>query len=93
MGQKESPIEVYLFNQVKQLGGIALKYIQGEGKPDRIVIFGHQVWLVETKAPDGELSPLQIEEFAKLERKGIRVRVVYTKAQVLNLINEIANTK
>lgn len=91
MGYEESKVERYLYNEVKRLGGTCLKYIQGEGKPDRIVIFRRLVWLVETKSKKGVVSDLQKEEFAKLRKKGIQVWILWTMQQVDNFIKHVLN--
>jgi len=87
----ESSVETYLCQKVQlKLNGICKKYIQGEGFPDRIVIIRTFGCLVETKAIDGALSALQLEEQAKLRKKGIQVWNLFQKAHVDKFIETIS---
>jgi len=63
----ERQIEAYLVKQVKDLGGIAYKFVSPahRGVADRIVVLpGGGVVFVELKTETGKLTPLQ-EQFAK----------------------------
>jgi len=63
----ERQIEAHLVKKVKELGGIAYKFVSpaNRGVADRVVVLpGGGVVFVEVKSATGQLSPLQ-EQFAK----------------------------
>ena len=58
----EKNIEAHLVKRVKEIGGIAYKFVSPphRGVADRVVCLPNGVvWFVELKAPGGRLSPLQ----------------------------------
>ena len=58
----EKNIEAYLVKRVKEIGGMAYKFVSPahRGVADRVVCLPNGVvWFVELKAPGGRLSPLQ----------------------------------
>ena len=81
----ERQIEAYLVKQVKDLGGIAYKFVSpaNRGVADRIVMLpGGGVVFVELKTADGKLTPLQ-EQFAKdMTRLGQNYIVLRSKEEV-----------
>lgn len=84
---RESDIEKYLCDRVKELGGEVRKvrWIGRNGAPDRIVMMpgkryidgvrGITLW-VELKAPGEKCRPHQIREHERMARMGQRVVVV-----------------
>lgn len=85
MGREEAKIESYLVEQVKKLGGVARKVIyQGAaGSPDRWCLLpGGRLVLIECKAANGRLSPIQKREIKTLKRLGFEVHVAYSKEQI-----------
>ena len=89
---REREIEKWLREQIKNLGGRALKFTSpgNDGVPDRIVFLpGGRVYLVELKAIGGRLSPIQVMAAESLRALGYRHpddyrtrrgRSVYTRA-------------
>lgn len=59
----ERDVEKYLIDTVKKFNGKTYKFTSptSAGVPDRIVIFDCGVFFVELKAPNGRLSPRQIQ--------------------------------
>ena len=83
---RESTIEQYLCDRVKQLGGEVrkVKWIGRHGAPDRLVMLpsaeaigesARTIW-VELKAPGEKCRPHQIREHERMRRMGQRVEVV-----------------
>jgi hypothetical protein len=81
----ERQIEAYLVKQVKDLGGIAYKFVSPahRGVADRIVVLpGGGVVFVELKTETGKLTPLQ-EQFAKdMVRMGQNYIVLRSREEV-----------
>lgn len=80
---RESAIEQALVKHVKKHGGMAYKWVSpgNKGVPDRIVLLQGATFFVETKAPDGRLSPLQKVQHKKLASLGFDVVVINNKQQ------------
>lgn len=76
---RESDIEQYLVDRVKELGGECrkVKWIGRRGAPDRVVMMQGKgtIW-VEVKAPGGKPKPHQSREHARMRNKGQQVEVV-----------------
>jgi len=75
---RESDIEKEVSEYAEDQGFLVRKYNSPcvVGVPDRI-FFGHgQVFLIEFKAPEGKLSPMQKREITKIRAHGCRVFVV-----------------
>lgn len=82
---RERDIEVYLRVRVKELGGIAYKFVSPghAGVADRIVCMpGGVVWFVEVKAPGGKLSPLQRLFEVQMSQLGMRYVTIWSKDEV-----------
>lgn len=89
---KESAIEKRLRLGVARLGGIAYKFVSPgrRGVQDRLCVFpGGMVVFIETKAPNGSLSPSQTRETARLLDLGARVKTLYTIELVDAFLKEI----
>lgn len=82
---RESTIEAYLVKRVKELGGIADKFVS-PGKrsvPDRIVTLpGGTIIFVELKAPGKKPTPLQIKDHERRRALGCTVLVIDSKEGV-----------
>ena len=81
----ESKLEQRLVQRVKDLGGLAMKWVSPNlaGVPDRIVFLpGGRVILVEMKRPGGSTTALQNRIHALLRHLGQDVRVIDSKEDV-----------
>ncbi len=90
----EKAIEKYLFDEVKQMGGVCLKYSNPNmaGYPDRVVLLpnGVTVW-IELKSKSKKPTKLQEIRIASLKGLGHRVFVIDSKEAVDTVLNEINN--
>lgn len=89
----EKQIEAYFVKKVKDLGGIAYKFVSParRGVSDRVVVLpGGVVWFVELKAPGGRLSPLQKVFQSEMGRLGQKYACLWSKDHVDGWINEVA---
>ena len=89
--QIESEVEGYLRKQVERRGGVCIKFLPdfSRGFPDRIVLLpgGILIW-VETKRPvGGKLDAAQKVAHVLLRRLGQRVKVVWSKDEVDELLD------
>ena len=85
MGRKENTVEAYLQSEVKRLGGFTRKVVyQGRaGAPDQWCFFPKgRLLIVECKAADGVVSPIQRAEINTLRTSGFVARVAYTKDEI-----------
>lgn len=82
---RESSIEKRLRVGVKAAGGLCEKFKspQRNGVPDRIVTWpGGVMELVETKAPNGNLSKGQERDHARRRKLGVLVWTLWTSEHV-----------
>lgn len=89
---RESAVEKKLFKRVKELGGIAFKFVSPghAGVPDRIVMLPRRhLFFVELKTENGVLSPLQMEVQNRIRSLGFEVRTLYGKQEVEGFLREI----
>lgn len=90
---RESAIESYLRDQVRQVGGRAYKFVSpgNDGVPDRLVCFpGGRIVFVELKAPGKKPRPLQLVQIDRLQRLGCEVLVIDSKTKVDWFIDSMA---
>ena len=88
---EESKIEKKLCQEVKKVGGLALKFISTvNGYPDRLILvkYGH-IAFVEVKAPGKKPRPLQRKRIKELRDLGFKVYVLDNKNQIKTIIDEI----
>ena len=88
----ERDIERYLVKRVKDLGGVAYKFVSPahRGVADRLVVLpGGRVWFVEVKAPTGRLSTLQKIFFDEMQALGQNIAIVWCNEDVDDLIKEM----
>lgn len=93
---RESAIEAYLRDKVKQRGGIAYKFISpgNSGVPDRLVLFpGEKSIFVELKAPGKEPTPIQLLQHKRIKALGFKVLVIDSKGKVDELIDAYEEVK
>lgn len=90
----ESVVEIYFAKRIRERGGFSIKLAPTEkGIPDRLAILpGGRVYLVELKAPGGEISLAQTLWHAKAGDRGVRVYVVVGVAGVDEFIIETAES-
>jgi len=88
----EKNIEAHLVKRVKEIGGIAYKFVSPahRGVADRVVCLPNGVvWFVELKAPGGRLSPLQKvfeDDMARLRQRYV---CLWSKEQVDVWVKEL----
>lgn len=80
----EDSVEEYLYSEVSDLGGVAVKMMYLPGWPDRLVLIpGGRVAFAELKRPHGGRDePLQPRVQRMLVRLGFRVAKLKTKREV-----------
>lgn len=88
---RERSIERYLCQQVKAIGGYAMKFVSPglAGVPDRLVLFKGQASFVELKAPGGRPTARQLAVHRFLEKLGFPVRVLNSTEQVDRFVYEL----
>ena len=89
---REKTIEAKLVTAVRQLGGLALKFISPglDGVPDRLVLLpGGRMAFIELKAPGKEMRPLQVRRKRQLEALGFLVYCIDSPEQIGAILNEI----
>lgn len=93
---RESTIEAYLRDQVKELGGKAYKFVSpgNDGVPDRLVCLpGGRVIFVELKAPGKRPTKLQLLQQRRLENLGFSVWTLDSKKAVDAFIVEYSESE
>lgn len=82
-GALESVLESRLFEAVRKAGGLAYKIAPTTaGLPDRMIIIGGQIYLVELKRKGERLRPLQRFIHEKILRRGVQVSVLHGEAEI-----------
>ena len=91
----EREIEGYLVRRVKEIGGIAYKFVSPahRGVADRIVVLpGGGVIFVELKSATGKLTPLQEVFAADMQRLGQNYIVLKSREEVNAFIATVSRT-
>ena len=91
--KSEKQIEQSLVKAVKNMGGIAPKFVSPgfDGMPDRIVLLPKgRMAFVEVKAPGKKPRPLQTARHEMLRRLGFRVYVLDDPGQIGGMLDEIS---
>lgn len=88
---RESEIERYLVDKVKDIGGLCMKWVSpgNSGVPDRIVIFDKGVYFIELKRPGESPRALQVETIRRLQRQGMIAFVIDNKLKIDKFIKLI----
>ena len=89
---REKTIEAKLVTAVRQLGGLALKFISPglDGVPDRLVLLpGGKIAFIELKAENRKMRPLQVRRKRQLEALGFLVYCIDRPEQIGGILNEI----
>ena len=92
IGESEKDVEKYLIAQVKEMGGLAYKFVspQRRSVPDRVCVFPTGIIVfVECKGDFGVLSKGQIREIKRLIDLGASTQVVRNKQDVNTLIDAV----
>lgn len=89
---REVTIERHLVEQVRRLGGIAMKFVSPgyRGVPDRLILLDGEAVFVETKTPVGRLSPHQIKMHEILRDFGFRVFVAASREEVDEVVEQLS---
>ena len=90
--KSEKQIEQSLVKAVKNMGGIAPKFVSPgfDGMPDRIVLLPHGVMaFVEVKAPGKKPRPLQVSRHGWLRHLGFKVYVLDDMNQIGGILDDI----
>ena len=92
---REKEVERKLVTAVKNMGGIAPKWVSPgfDGMPDRIVLLPHgKLAFVEVKAPGEKPRALQLSRHRLLRRLGFRVAVLDNIDKIGELLDEIQSS-
>ena len=90
--KSEKQIEQSLVKAVKNMGGIAPKFVSPgyDGMPDRLVLLPHGLTaFVEVKAPGEKPRPLQKSRHEMLRRLGFKVYVLDDTEQIGGILDDI----
>lgn len=88
----EKLIEKKLREEIKKLGGLALKFLPNfwVGAPDRIVLLpGGKVYWVELKSTGQKLRPVQKNRKKELERLGFKVYKIDCQKDLDKFLQEV----
>lgn len=88
----EKLLEKKLREEVKKLGGIALKFgtVYHTGMPDRIILMpGGNTSFVELKSPGKKPTLLQTKSIEMLQDLGFKTVVVDSKESLDNFLNDL----
>ena len=89
---REKTIESKLVKAVKNLGGLAPKFISPglDGVPDRLVLLpGGKIAFIELKATGKKLRPLQVHRKRQLEKLGFSVYCIDRADQIGGILDAI----
>lgn len=92
MRKREKETEKKLIRSVKNMGGMALKFVSPgfDGVPDRIVLLPHgKIAFVELKAEGEKLRPLQVRRKRQLESLGFSVYCVDSTEQIREVLKKM----
>lgn len=89
--RQEQKIERYLCNEIKKIGGYAMKITSPgmAGVPDRLVLFNGVAAFVELKSPGKKPNERQVAIHRFLHRLGFLVCVADSKHKVDCLVREV----
>ena len=89
---KEKTVEQKLMRAVKDMGGIAPKFVSPglDGVPDRLILLPNgRMGFVECKAPGKQLRPLQVYRKRQLEGLGFLVYCLDRPEEIGGILDEI----
>lgn len=86
----ESALEAFFVKRIREMGGLTYKLAPTvRGIPDRLVLLGGRMYLVELKAHGGRLSPIQTIQHARIREQGVHVDVLTGRVEVNAWINRM----
>ena len=86
---RENRLEKHFYDSVKAAGGWPVKLMPTQkGVPDRMVLYKGAVYLLELKTDSGEPSEIQKWWHRNAAKFGVRVPVLYDKADIDRWIEE-----
>lgn len=91
----EKNIEQKLRQKVKELGGLALKFVSPgfNSVPDRVILFNGRAWFVEVKRPGQKPTPEQRICHEKFLRLRIKVWVVSSDETLKEFLDELQSVQ
>ncbi|MGV8846394.1 VRR-NUC domain-containing protein [Tessaracoccus sp.] len=79
----ETKLEQLFASLVLKAGGMTEKVTPTRaGMPDRLVIYGGRIFLVELKTKDGHLRPVQVVWHDRAEAQGVKVWTLYGEESI-----------
>lgn len=92
--EREASLEAFFRIRVRQLGGYCVKLAPTEaGVPDRLVMLpSGRMYLVELKAEDGSVSPIQHLWHRRIRQLGGQVHVLYGRDGIVNWLRFAVGT-
>lgn len=90
----EKLLEKKLREEVKKLGGLALKFSSSTytGMPDRIVLMPKgKIHFIEMKSTGKDQTPIQYQAAAMLHKRGFNVQVIDTQEKLSTFLDKIYN--
>ena len=91
----EKAIEKKLVQEVKKIGGLALKFVSPgfNGVPDRLILLAKaKIAFVEVKAPGEQPRKLQLRRHKQLRSLGFQVYVLDNEEQIGGIIDAICSS-
>lgn len=91
---KEKNIETRLVRAVRNMGGLAPKWVSPglDGVPDRIILLpGGHIAFAELKAPGKKPRPLQEKRIGQLRGLGFPVYVIDSAEQIGGVLDELGS--
>lgn len=88
----EKLIEKKLREEIKKLGGLALKFIPAfwVGAPDRLILMpGARAYWAETKSTGDKLKPRQETRKRQLQKLGFKVFKIDSQESLDNMLKEV----
>lgn len=88
----ESKLERNFYERIRYANGQCIKLYAATvtGIPDRLILMPEgRLWFVELKKEDGRVKPRQKVMHRMLKSMGFKVRILWSKEDIDNFINEI----
>lgn len=87
----ERDVERYLVDSIESRGGLCWKFTSPgrQGVPDRWCTLSGVDFFVELKCKNGRLAKVQQYQIDQMQRRGVRVFIAWSKADVDKLIGVV----